>query len=497
MERKTKRIIAIVLVIALAGAGIGVGVWWVLRPEENPYLYPGLGEQRPLAETLKVGVLDDAYWTGKHTYTGAYLAAEDINVAGGLSIGGKTYYVGLVFEDTQEVYFNYDAAKAAALRMVAHDPDMLLGGFRSEVFMTYVSTMMELKVPYFICGCATDAICQDWLGNPFTRPQFKYLFRIMPPNNARMAHGLSMFYNHFLIPDIEAKKLGGNRVNNITIIHEDMLWTTAMKNVFLTELGAYNPYLSASNITVKIIPAITPEPAWFDATWADIKAENPPLVINIISSGTTGLEFGKSYGRNTPNCLIAGINVMAQTNYYQYLTGNNSMYEISTNSFAPVNQSDYSLAWQARYTATDTGLKAAGETPMYSAMGGWDGVNLVANVTERIGTIDGDAIVAELEKFNVTNPHIPVRGRTTGVKPNYWSSLSIQFAFDANHDYLLGDGSPSQWYFPYMTIIQWQRISPTAYHVVVVPTWGYNYTVYDKWMPLNKKADYQYPPWWV
>lgn len=501
MERNTKRIIAIVVVIALAGAGIGVGVWYLLQPEENPYHYPGLTEKPSLDQTLKIGVLDDAYWTGPHTYTGAYLAAMDINTFGGLNISGKTYYVGLVFEDTREVYFDYDSAKAAALRMLAHDPDALLGGFRSEVFMTYVSTMMDLEAPYFICGCATDAICQEWLGNPATRAEFKYIFRIMPPNNARMAYGLAKFYNHFLIPDIETKKLGGRPINNLTIIHEDMLWTFQMKEVLVEELAAFNPYLSEANISVEVIPSITPEPAWFDAKWTYIKdpaqGGNPPLVINIISSGTTGLAFGASYGSNQPECLIAGINVMAQTHYYQAATGNLSMYEISTNSFLPINQSDYSLEWQARFTATATDLKAAGVTPMYSAMGGWDAVNHLANVTERIGTINGDAIVAELEKYNATNPHIPVRGRTTGVKPNYWSSLTTRVAFDANHDYMLGDGSYAQRFWPYMSMIQWQRINATAYHVVAIPTWGYNITVYDYWVPANKKNTYQYPPWWV
>ena len=138
MEKTTKRIIAIAIIVTIASAGIGAGVWWILLPEEekeqltNPYEYPGLASKPPLAQTLKIGLLDGMGFTGAYSWGGAWIAAKDINELGGVDIGGTTYYIGLIREDTNEHAYDYDTATAAAIKMVEHNPHAILGGFRSD-----------------------------------------------------------------------------------------------------------------------------------------------------------------------------------------------------------------------------------------------------------------------------------------------------------------------------------------------------------------------------
>ena len=94
------------------------------------YTVPGVIIQP--SDLIKIGILGDMKSiSGIHAWNGAFLAAKEINQAGGISIGGITHYVGLVSEDTDEENYNLDVSKgvAAAEKMVAqHAPDFIVGG---------------------------------------------------------------------------------------------------------------------------------------------------------------------------------------------------------------------------------------------------------------------------------------------------------------------------------------------------------------------------------
>ena len=98
------------------------------------YIVPGV-LIRP-SNLIRIGILGDMKDTsGIHAWNGALLAAKEINQAGGISIGGIRYYIGLVRKDTDETNPILDISKAitAAEQMVNyHAPDFIMGGYLLE-----------------------------------------------------------------------------------------------------------------------------------------------------------------------------------------------------------------------------------------------------------------------------------------------------------------------------------------------------------------------------
>ncbi|TFF97236.1 MAG: hypothetical protein EU547_04850, partial [Promethearchaeota archaeon] len=355
MNRTTQRIIALVAIAAVAGVGIGVGVWYVTLPSSttNPYTYPGLDSKPSLSRTIKIGVLDDMAQTGIFSYAGATLSAAEINAGGGVTIDGNTYYVGLVKEDTREASYDNDKAIAAAEKMKTYNPHAILGGFRSETFEIYITRIMDADIPFMITGSATTDFCQDWLGNPATRDFYKWLFRCMPLNSQHLGEHLSYLLKEEIIDAIGDHQ--GSHADNVWIVYEDLIWTADIKDMVQETLNeSYPNYFGYSgdtqpNITVQSIPRRTGPSAWtsteFSSLWNNIKSDGAQLVVPIISDIFYGYDFSKPYNETKPDCLIAGINVAAQTFDHWSNTEGGCEYEITTHAIAYVNFTERSLDW--------------------------------------------------------------------------------------------------------------------------------------------------------
>jgi ABC-type branched-subunit amino acid transport system substrate-binding protein len=471
MEQMTKRILAIVL-IAIIGTGIGIGAWFFLAtPAVNPYEYPGIdGAKPPLSQTLKIGVLDDMAFTGAYSWGGAWIAAEAINEGGGVDIGGDTYYIGLVREDTKEASYDYDAATAAAVRMVDHDPHAILGGFRSEVFSTYIDRIMVEKIPFMITGAATTEFCQTWVKDSY--PFYKYLFRCMPINSDHLGEHLGHLLPTYIIPNITEHQ--GFQVDKVRIVYEEIMWTERIKDELIETLNASFPkYLGgAPNVTVRKILT-----GWgiteFTGLWGEILTDDVQLVVPIISDATHGIMFGNFYTVMQPNCTVAGINVVGQiSSLYWPNTGGACAYEIVTHGVAHVNLTERTIPF---YDSFVDRWGATLGSPLYCSIGAGDAINLYAAAFENAGTFVNDDIVTELEKFNETNTFPGIAA------PN--------FGFDQYHDVLETVVGVREGYFG--TI--YRQYHPDG-SLALIPSGG----IYD-WpnlYPRNRTSHMIYPPWW-
>ncbi len=474
MEQMTKRILAIVL-IAVIGTGIGVGAWFFLATPTgvvNPYEYPGLGdEQMPLDQTIKIGVLDDMAQTGVYSWRGAWMAARDINLAGGIDINGTTYYIGLVGEDTKEAAYDNEAAVAAAIRMVGYDPDVCLGGFRSETFEIYISRIMEADIPFMITGTASPKFCQEWLGNPLTRDFYKWLFRCMPINSDHLGEHLGYLLTEYIVDNVTAHQ--GFPVDNAWIVYEDLLWTENIKDALLDTLNTTYPnYLGTANVTVQEIPKRTGPTAWtpteFFGLWSTMNSTGAQLIIPIISDIYYGFYFGSFYNSTKPEALVCGINVAAQTSYYWPTTAGEAAYEVTIHGLAYVNMTVRTLDWYDNFTGT------WGFEPIYCGLGGTDAINLFATAIDDSQSLRNIDIVAALETFNETNPY---------------PGIAANIGFDANHDVLetipgVRDGffsAPFRQYHPDGTL-------------PLVPAAGLY--PWKNYVPAASKSHLIYPPWW-
>ncbi|TFF89858.1 MAG: hypothetical protein EU548_05985 [Promethearchaeota archaeon] len=474
MERNVKRIIAIIAILAVAGAGIGVGVWFVLQPEPNPYDYPGLDGQKPLDQTIKIGVLDDMSATGIFSYYGAYLSAAQINALGGIDIGGTAYYIGLVSEDTKEASYDNDAAIAAAETMISYKPHAILGGFRSETFQVYIQRVMEADIPYMVTGCATTEFLQDWLGTNATREYYQWLFRCMPLNSQHLGEHLSYLLTEQVIPNITTYQ--GAPVDNVYLVYEDLIWTAEIAQMVKDALNAsYPQYLGSANVSSQLIPRRGGIGGWtqgdFETLWTTIDSAESQLVVPIISDLEYGAWFSTPYNTTKPDCLIAGINVNAQTGGHWDSTGGGCEYEITTHAVAYVNLTERTLPFMDGFQA------AVGIPPIYTGIGGADAMNLFAAAIENAQSTTNTDIVAELEKFNYTNP---------------FPGIAANLGFDENHDVLAvyPDDPLTAGFFA----VPYRQYHPDS-SLPLIPA-GDLYD-WDTLAPASSKSEIIFPTWWI
>jgi len=136
MEKLTKRILAIVL-IAVIGIGVGVTVFILVAPYQwTAADCPGAPSDITEDQIIRIGVLGGLTdIQGEGALEGARLAAYEVNQEGGITVDGKTYYIGITADDTDESNPNLDVTKgvAAAERIINYKrAQFLLGGFRTE-----------------------------------------------------------------------------------------------------------------------------------------------------------------------------------------------------------------------------------------------------------------------------------------------------------------------------------------------------------------------------
>ncbi|MFW9821557.1 MAG: ABC transporter substrate-binding protein [Candidatus Thorarchaeota archaeon] len=461
MERK--QILAIVVVaIIVIGIGTGVGIFLLLPggPATNPYTYPGLEpEKKPLSSTIKFGLLDDMSWSGEGAWQGAYLAAKKINELGGVTIGGQTYWVGLVAEDTKEAAYDFDTATSAANTMVGHKPHVTFGGFRSEVFGVYHDIVMAAQLPFLITGTATEDWCKVRVGNFYNF--YKYTFRLGPLNNKRMGVIIGNYVTSRLLGNITAHT--GHPVSNITIVYENLMWTADVMGAFIQTVQA-TPIGAGITMTTEPIPAggLAYD---FDALYVRILSSGTNLVVPIISDPAVGGQFGARYNIYQPDCLVAGINVLAQFDIYLEAVWSDTfnlygaMYEITSHGFSYTNSSADLLPFLEEYHAL------WGEAPIYTTMNAYNAINLI--VEEFVAADDiltSDEIVTALEVYsNYTSA---------------WEGVNQLVGFDQYHDILPQDGTrPLGW--GENQFRQWQPLNGSNpyqrfyYSAPLIPGWHY------------------------
>jgi branched-chain amino acid transport system substrate-binding protein len=431
MEQLTKRILAIVL-IAVVGIGVGITVWIFVAPyswgaKDCPGAPAGITED----QIIKIGVLGGLQdIQGAGALEGAQLAAYEINTAGGIVVGGKTYYVGITAEDTDESNPNLDTTKgvAAAERIINYkNCQFLTGGFRTESLVVYLETVMAAKRLFIGTGAATDDFCENVLLN---YPKYKYFFRNMPINSTSLAMEIFAFLATY------ASVLGRNQFG---ILYEDLDWTTDL----VAALSYYLPLLTGGEIVAKVAYPITALQADMNGYMGEIDANNTQILVPVISA-QGGILMMNSYASQQPGFVVIGIDVQSQLDSFWTDSTGNCLYETVLQSLYRTNKTDVSIpmwdAFRARYN----------HDPLYTAVGSYDAINLMAWAINETQSFDTDTIIAQIETIDTMNP-LPGAGGLA--------------AFTGSHD--VQEGYP----YGYTLFVQWQAAGTK----VVVPAYGNPY----------------------
>src|SRR5688572_7740071 len=103
----------------------------------------------PLAvaqNTVKIAILGPmAFVQGENHWAGAEMARDEINKAGGISVGGRKMMIELIRADTNEIASVPDATNAIERVITRDKADFLIGGFRSEAVLAMQEVAMDYK----------------------------------------------------------------------------------------------------------------------------------------------------------------------------------------------------------------------------------------------------------------------------------------------------------------------------------------------------------------
>ena len=423
MESLTKRILAIVL-IAVIGIGVGVTIWIFVAPyawssADAPGAPAGLTED----QIIRMGVLGGTTdIQGEGALDGATLAAYEINQDGGIVVGGKTYYIGITSEDTDESNPNLDVTKgvAAAERIINYKrAQFLLGGFRSEALLAYQEVIMDAKIVFLGTGASTDIFCQNVLDD---YDRYKYFFRNMPINSTSLAGEIIaclLFYMGYL------NATNPENIHKYGILYEDLTWTAGM-------VGALKFYLTTTygyTLATEIAYPITTTQTQMDGYISQLDGNNTQLLIPLISA-QGGILMMNSYDTVRPGFVIIGIDVQSQLESFWVDTGGNAAFETVLQSLHNTSKTAKSVPFWNAYIAE------YGHEPLYTAVGSYDAVYAYTWAINESQSFNSDTIVTQLE---------------TITRANALDGAGGKLAFTPSHD--IQEGYP----YGYTLFVQWQE----------------------------------------
>lgn len=347
-------------------------------------------------EPIKIGVIGPMEWIqGQGMKEASILAASEINVAGGV-IGRELVIV------TADEGFEPSVGVASMERLITVDNvDFVVGGFRTEIVFPMRDKAMDHKKIFIITGAATNELldctgsltypppCGHCVKDDYNR--YKYVFRTMPLNSTTLfANTLLPFLRYYMVNEV----LGGGPDKKVKVgcLVENLAWNEVVWG-YINTLPSYftGPY---GQIVYKARPSHTEDD--FTTYLSEMRDAGVELIIHVFS-GEAGLAFVKQWAEMQIPAIPVGINVLSQETAMWTDTDGKCEYETFLSSPPRANVSAKSLPFWDAY------VDMWGHDPIYTSWGTYDAIYTIAEAVERAGTIDSDAVVAELEKTDRTS----------------------------------------------------------------------------------------------
>ena len=327
---------------------------------------------------IEIGVIGPmAYVQGEHHWYGAQLAAEEINAEGGVLVGGDSYQIKLVQVDSNEILSPTDAASAMEKAITRDNVDFLVGGFRTEAVFAMQDVAMDYSKIFIGCGASEPELCER-VADDYDR--YKYWFRVTPINSTYLGQ-VDLMLVAMVAEKMKAEL--GIELPKVALLAEKAVWADPIvdaAHLYLPALGMeivgeWRPSATANEVTAELTA---------------IEDAGAHIIFTSIS-GPVGIPYATQWGELEITAASVGINVEAQKDGFWDATGGKGNYEMTMNTYARVNITDETIPFVDRF------VERFGELPTYCA-DTYSAIYLLTAAIERAGTLDSDAVVAELEK---------------------------------------------------------------------------------------------------
>jgi branched-chain amino acid transport system substrate-binding protein len=337
------------------------------------------GASSALAQaSVKIAVLGPmAFVQGEHHWAGAEMARDEINKAGGISVGGRKLMVELVRADTNEMTSVPDA-QSAAERVITRDKvDFLVGGFRSEAVFAMQEVAMDHRKIFLGVGAAHDE-----LGLRVERDynRYKYWFRVSPTKSSDL--GRTVFAVLGAVAD-QIRTQFKTPTPKVAVLAEKAVWTegliaAAQKNLPAMKMemvGLWQPSATATDVTAEL---------------SAIERAGADIVFTILS-GPVGIVVGRQMGERNMKAVAFGINVEAQKDEFWGAAAGKANYVSTLNTYAEVEITPKTVPWVRAFR------ERYKKSPAYTAAT-YDAIMLLKEAIEKANSLRSDDLVPVLEK---------------------------------------------------------------------------------------------------
>jgi len=368
--------------------------------------------------TIKIAVVGPmAFVQGENHWAGAEMARDEINKAGGISVGGKKRNIELVRVDSNEIQSVPDATNAMERAITREKADFVIGGFRSEAVLAMQEVAMDNKKIFLGCGAA-DAKLGANVEKNYER--YKYWFRVSPLNSPDLGKTL------FAVLGTIAGQIRADvkkETPKVAILAEKVIWTEAIVKAAQANLpkmkmevvGLWQPSPTATDVTAEL--------AAIDRAGAD-------MVFTALS-GPVGIVVARQMAERKMHGVAFGINVEAQKDGFWEATAGKGNYVSTLDTFAEVELTPKMIPFVRAFK------ERFHKSPTYNAAT-YDAINLLTTAIEKAGTTDANKLVPILEQtqsvgaagsLEFTKSHDPVWGigKVSGIAVQWQNGKKVPF----------------------------------------------------------------------
>jgi len=322
---------------------------------------------------------------GQDSLRAAQLAVKEINEAGGVQIGGAKRKLEIVSIDTREAEAGvpvYDALAAMEKLLSEKKPAaIVVGAFRSEVLLSAMDMVAKVKIPY-LCTIAMSPDFEKKIAAD--KEKYKHAFRL----------GLSAPYlvgNLGKTVEFIRKKHGFDK---IYFIHQDVAWAKGT-------IAGLSKVTQAAGWNVLGTDAYPTGSRDFSSSLTKAKAAGAQLIVPMFDMPESGVLVKQAQSMKVPSLVAGFISPAAPGTAWSTFGGGiaglvNFLFEPGAIPLKTPRSQHFSDAYAKAY-GEEARTKMSGHGPGPS----YDAIYVLAEAFKRAGSVDPDAVVAQLEKTDM------------------------------------------------------------------------------------------------
>ncbi len=335
------------------------------------------------ADPIVIGVPTSlGFLEGKEAHKVVQMAVSEINAGGGVNVGGTKRPLKVVAADLRDAAPGVPVPEALlGLEKIILEQKpvaIVVGPFRSEALIAGMDIIAKYKTPMLGTIAMSPGSEKKLKGDP---EKYKYIFRTC----LNAVHLVKYLAGSMALIN---KEFGFNKVY---VMHQDVAWARATAG-FVKKM-----YFDKAGWEVLGVEAYPTGTSDFSSALMKARAKGAQVIMPIFDMPQSGILVKQWKGMKVPALMAGFISPLAGSGAWRTFDGKiggamNSIFELGSAIHSP--KVPKSVEFYNKYRKTYGKELQAGHGPAPA----YESVYILAEAIERAGSLDPDAIVAELRK---------------------------------------------------------------------------------------------------